>query len=91
MEYITESPRKTRIRASCDVLFAGGGAAGITTALAAAENGASVVLIERSPYLGGVMINGLRYYTVFSICLACSPTLARCSLSAGFLSGLLAE
>jgi sarcosine oxidase, subunit alpha len=39
--------------AHCDVLVAGGGAAGIAAALAAAETGASVILADERPALGG--------------------------------------
>jgi len=38
---------------SCDVLVAGGGAAGLTAARAAARSGARVVVCEREPVLGG--------------------------------------
>ena len=38
---------------ACDVLVGGGGAAGLAAALAAARAGASVVLCEREPELGG--------------------------------------
>ena len=38
---------------SCDVLVGGGGAAGLSAALAAARAGARVVLCEREPELGG--------------------------------------
>jgi NADPH-dependent 2,4-dienoyl-CoA reductase/sulfur reductase-like enzyme len=38
---------------SCDVLVAGGGAAGLAAALSAARAGARVVLCEREPVLGG--------------------------------------
>src|SRR6266508_6027924 len=34
---------------NCDVLVVGCGAAGLTSALAALENGASVIILERSP------------------------------------------
>ena len=39
--------------AHCDVLVAGGGAAGIAAALAAAETGASVIIADERPALGG--------------------------------------
>jgi sarcosine oxidase subunit alpha len=39
--------------AHCDVLVAGGGAAGIAAALAAAETGASVIIADERPELGG--------------------------------------
>lgn len=38
---------------SCDVLVAGGGAAGLTAARAAARSGARVVICEREPAFGG--------------------------------------
>jgi sarcosine oxidase subunit alpha len=41
--------------AHCDVLVAGGGAAGIAAALAAAETGASVILVDERPELGGAL------------------------------------
>ena len=37
----------------CDVLVAGGGAAGLTAALVAAQSGARVLLVEREPVIGG--------------------------------------
>ena len=49
---------QTRVRCECDVLVAGGGAAGVVAALAAARNGAKTVLVERYGFLGGSMING---------------------------------
>ncbi|HEX6222196.1 MAG TPA: 2Fe-2S iron-sulfur cluster-binding protein [Acidimicrobiia bacterium] len=42
-----------------DVLVVGGGPAGMAAAIAAAESGASVILVEEEPYLGG----HLRYGT----------------------------
>lgn len=43
----------------CDVLVAGGGIAGIAAALAAARNGASVILAEKQCALGGLATLGL--------------------------------
>ena len=37
----------------CDVAVVGGGTAGVAAAVGAVRAGASVVLIERNPYLGG--------------------------------------
>lgn len=48
-------PAKTvPVYARTDVLVAGGGPAGIAAALAAARNGASVLLVEQRGYLGGM-------------------------------------
>lgn len=43
----------------CDVLVAGGGAAGIAAAVAAARAGARTVLLERGGFLGGTATAGL--------------------------------
>ena len=45
--------------AASDVLVVGGGAAGIAAAVSAARNGASVILVERYPYLGGLASGGM--------------------------------
>jgi hypothetical protein len=54
-----------------DVLVAGGGTAGFVAAIAAARNGAKVLLVEAEDYLGGTLsgamvtrINGLRHQRV---------------------------
>ena len=49
---------ETRIVADVDVVVAGGGTAGVVAAIAAARNGASVFLVERRGYLGGMMTGG---------------------------------
>ena len=49
----------TPVKKSCDVLVCGGGFAGIAAALAAARNGAKVILIEREYILGGLGTAGL--------------------------------
>ena len=41
--------------AHCDVLIAGGGAAGIAAAVAAADAGASVILADEQPEIGGAL------------------------------------
>ncbi len=58
MDYILEN-RITKITASCDVLVAGGGIAGIAAALAARRAGADVLLLEREYVLGGLATAGL--------------------------------
>jgi len=47
------------VRAESDVLVVGGGPAGIAAAVSAARNGASVTLVERYPYLGGLASGGM--------------------------------
>ena len=44
---------------SADVVVVGGGPAGISAAVSAARNGASVVLLERYAYLGGLATGGM--------------------------------
>ena len=57
--FVTEPERKTEIVRSCDVLVAGAGIAGMAAAIAAARNGADVVLLEREYGLGGMATLGL--------------------------------
>jgi 2-polyprenyl-6-methoxyphenol hydroxylase-like FAD-dependent oxidoreductase len=47
------------VSSEVDVLVVGGGSAGISAAVAAARNGADVMLIERFSYLGGLATGGL--------------------------------
>jgi flavin-dependent dehydrogenase len=47
---------------SCDVLVVGGGVAGISAAICAARNGASVILIESAGSLGGTLTEGQMPY-----------------------------
>ena len=49
----------TPVTATCDVLVCGGGVAGIAAALAAARQGADVILLERQYMLGGLGTAGL--------------------------------
>jgi quinone-modifying oxidoreductase, subunit QmoA len=51
------------------ILVVGGGVAGMTTAIEAAEAGCDVVLIEKSPYLGGRAIAFSQYFPKL-----CPPT-----------------
>ena len=59
MKYVTERERKLPVYATCDVLVAGGGVAGVSAALAAARQGANVMLIEANCALGGLGTLGL--------------------------------
>lgn len=58
-KYITEPEKQIPISDECDVLVCGGGIAGIASALAAARNGARVILLERQFMLGGLATLGL--------------------------------
>jgi hypothetical protein len=55
---IREPAREIVVTASCDVLVAGGGIAGVAAALAAARIGASVILVEKTCSLGGLATLG---------------------------------
>jgi len=52
--FIEELPRSTPVKAETEVLVVGGGSAGVSAAVAAARNGAEVILVERLGYLGGL-------------------------------------
>lgn len=51
--------RSVPILAQCDVLICGGGPAGVAAAVAAGRHGASVVLLERWPRVGGMATTAL--------------------------------
>jgi flavin-dependent dehydrogenase len=55
---VSESARRTRVAANCDVLICGGGPAGIAAAIASAREGARTTLIELHGCLGGVWTAG---------------------------------
>ena len=56
---VHERARDTEVLARCDVLVVGGGSAGSAAAIAAAREGARVVLAERYGSLGGLAPGGL--------------------------------
>ncbi len=58
-ETIREAASDARLVARSDVVVVGGGPAGMAAAVAAARNGASVTLLERYPYLGGLAAGGM--------------------------------
>lgn len=51
--------KKIPLRHSCDLFVAGGGTAGVAAAVAAARQGARVMLVERMGRLGGLGTSGL--------------------------------
>jgi len=59
VEVVREPARDTEVLARCDVLVVGGGSAGSAAAIAAAREGARVVLAERYGSLGGLATGGL--------------------------------
>jgi hypothetical protein len=59
VNHIAEPARQTPVTAQADVLVCGGGVAGAAAALCAARKGASVLLLERYGYLGGLATGGL--------------------------------
>jgi hypothetical protein len=58
-DWIREPGGAIPVVSRADVVVVGGGPAGFAAALAAARNGASVCLIERYPYLGGLASGGM--------------------------------
>ncbi|RIK84526.1 MAG: FAD-dependent oxidoreductase [Planctomycetota bacterium] len=59
MSHILEPSRHTPVRHDVDVLVVGGGPAGIMAAIAAAENGLRVMLLESRSFVGGNLTIGL--------------------------------
>ncbi len=56
---IMETAREIEVLDSVDVLVAGGGVAGCTAAISAADAGAKVLLVERNGCLGGVLTSNI--------------------------------
>ncbi|HOC67550.1 MAG TPA: FAD-dependent oxidoreductase [Candidatus Hydrogenedentes bacterium] len=59
-----DEPNMTSVDLSCDFLVAGGGMAGVCAALAAARNGAKVVLVQNRSRLGGNASSEVRMHIV---------------------------
>jgi len=59
MDWITEPERQTPVVANVDLLICGGGFAGVTAAVCAAQNGAKVLLLEKYGFLGGLVTAAL--------------------------------
>jgi hypothetical protein len=57
-------PHMTQVRLDCDVLVAGGGLAGVCAAVAAARNGAQVVLVQDRSRLGGNSSSEVKMHVV---------------------------
>lgn len=57
--YITEPEKKVPVRNEVDILVVGGGPSGIIAAMAAAEDGLNVMLVESRSFLGGNLTIGL--------------------------------
>jgi hypothetical protein len=58
----------TQVELSCDVLVAGGGMAGVCAAVAAARNGAKVVLVQDRSRLGGNSSSEVKMHIVGANC-----------------------
>ena len=58
MNTLYEEARNIPVADEADVIVIGGGLAGVSAAVAAARNGASVILIEKSIILGGLATLG---------------------------------
>ena len=56
---VAEVARETPVVGQSDVLVVGGGAAGVSAAVAAARSGARVTLVERYAHLGGMASGGM--------------------------------
>jgi fumarate reductase flavoprotein subunit len=53
LKVASEKPLPENVEETADVIIVGGGGAGLSAAVAATDNGASVILIEKTGFLGG--------------------------------------
>lgn len=58
-----DAPTGENVEMTADVVVVGGGGAGLAAALSAAENGASVIVLEKTGMLGGTTILSGAYYS----------------------------
>ena len=59
MNYVNEPAKEIRVFDEVDVLVVGGGMAGCTAAVAAADAGAKTLLLERNGCMGGVLVSNI--------------------------------
>jgi glycine/D-amino acid oxidase-like deaminating enzyme len=64
MQSVREPARDTPVAAAADVVVAGAGPAGVSAALCAARQGASVILLEQAGAVGGIATVGLMSHWV---------------------------
>ena len=57
--YVREKAHRIPVVAEADIVVVGGGVAGVAAAVNAARQGASVILIEKANFLGGLWTGGL--------------------------------
>lgn len=54
-EVVTDAANQTSKKMNCQILIAGGGASGVMAAIEAARGGAKVLIVEETPWLGGML------------------------------------
>src|SRR2546421_3888784 len=65
---LAAEPHMTLVDLGCDVLVAGGGLAGVLAAVAAARNGAKVILVQDRSRLGGNSSSEVKMHVVGASC-----------------------
>jgi hypothetical protein len=58
-DFVLEPEKRTPVFRRVDVCVVGGSPSGVAAAVCAARNGASVLLLERNPYLGGQSVSNM--------------------------------